>query len=308
MKTKRVLHESKIVAAYQARHVRLIVVGTGGIGGWVAQQLAFLVYRFNRIWNRAVEPRMATLLLVDYDLVEEKNVEARQNFCPPEVGKPKAQVLANRYQLAFNLHHEVIAARIEPFTPAMLPLSLADTLVILLGCVDNAEARASLARSLERSHFVGTPRIWWIDGGNDHHFGQVLCGNTAQLDDLQGAFREKLGARLPSPALLAPMLVEPSPQATDPAPRSFACGTVMDTGGDPHQSATINFHMASLMMEYVQRLLHSGISTFATYTNLDALETHSEIITPHALARALGQRDPDAFARRLLSARRKQKA
>lgn len=271
------------VVAYQAKKAQIIVVGAGGTGGWVFQQVARLVWSFNRKWDRAPEPRSASLLIVDYDLVEEKNVEARQNFCPPEIGKPKALVLANRYKLAFNMRSDEIAAFVEPFSPSIVPRYENEQLTILVGCVDSAEARARIATCLER-YYGPLPRIWWIDAGNEEDFGQVLCGNTAKLADLKGCLHETVSPRLPSPALLAPSLVTLPKMPEQTTTQTFSCGDVVGV----QQSRTINFHMAALVYGYVDMLLNGEpLTTFATYTNLRRFSTQSELVTPEALARAL---------------------
>lgn len=287
--------------AYQGEHVRIFLVGVGGTGSLAAFPLMQMVRRFNQRWNQAIHPRDASLTLVDYDLVEPKNVDARQHFYPFEVGAPKAQALANRLRLGFTLKRNEIHAKVMAFSPDLLPLTDPDTLIILVGCVDNAEARQSLGKSLENRPVPS--RIWWIDAGNERDFGQVYCGNTARVEDLYGSLVSDPCQRLPSPALLAPSLVESVPVASSTVIRSFACGDIQEN--DISQSETINLHMAGLVVQYVAQLLAGGIHAFATYTTLHAagmglIETRSESITAHHVARALGRSDPqNTFASQL---------
>ena len=291
------------VVAYQAERVLVALVGCGGTGSWAAAHLVHQVRRFNRLWNHAPSPRRAELLLVDYDLVEASNVEARQHFYPFEVGHPKAQVLANRFQLGFNLRAEEIKAVVRPFSPALIPQTTPEYLSIIVGCVDNAEARTAIAQVLE-SQAAPSP-IWWIDAGNERDYGQILCGNTAKEADLVGALALSPGLTLPSPALLAPGLVIAPETAQESVSQVFSCGAVQVNGG-PAQSDTINFTMAGIVATYVHALLFGTLRTFATFVNLaNGVETRSEPICAHTLAAALGHADP-AFAHSLLAAPTKQ--
>jgi len=305
------LEEERVAVAYQAPRVLIALVGCGGTGGWVAPQLARQTWRFNQLWNRALpQARSARLLLIDFDLVEAKNIESGQNFCPPEIGHPKAQVLLNRLQLAFGMRPDEISAVVAPFSPQVLPYFTEETLTLLVGCVDNGEARNAFARYVELQQGHPFPsRTWWIDAGNEADFGQVLVGNTADEQALAGAFIHSPCLMLPSPALLAPALLGPGigEQAQDgeQAIHAFACGEVRDE--EARRPTTINFHMAGLVASYVDQLLHGGVHTFATYTRLSTMETYSARISALAIARALGHADAETFARVLCPIKEMQK-
>jgi hypothetical protein len=167
-----------------------------------------------------------------------------------------------------------------------------------VGCVDNAEARAEIASCLAfnaRSREV--PCFWYIDAGNGSNWGQVFVGNTATLDELKGCLHEPICMRLPSPALLAPSMYEvpKREKETQPEIKRFACGDLVVDGQEGNrQGRTINTSMAALLFAYVERLLYGSLNTFATWTNLGMFETHSEYVTPGALARALDK--PAKFA------------
>lgn len=69
-----------------------LIVGCGGTGSWFAP-------KFIKILNDAVSKGMlenARVLFVDGDIVEDKNL-IRQNFVYQDIGKNKAEVLAERY-------------------------------------------------------------------------------------------------------------------------------------------------------------------------------------------------------------------
>ena len=104
---------------------------------------------------------------------------------------------------------------------------------LLIGCVDNAEARRAIARSLFDARDEGDPRRgsagrpipapFWLDLGNGERDGQALLGNAGRVRWLDGSF--KLGAGtvdvLPAPSLQAPELLSapPPPRPRRTAPR-----------------------------------------------------------------------------------------
>ena len=281
------------VVARAGERVEIIVIGAGGTGSQLVPHLARLVWDFNQEAGEqgAGAKRGATLLIVDHDSVAEKNVRARQNFCPPEVGYPKAQVLANRYGIAFAMRKDEIGALVKPFTPEVLQRRYSD-LTILVGCVDTAGARASIAACLASNSRSTVPRIWYVDAGNGFHWGQVFVGNTPTVSDLRGCLHDPICARLPSPALLAPSMFEvpDEAEAATSTTLKLSCGDlVLSAQEGNRQSRTINTHMAALVYAYVEQLVYGTITTFATYTNLSTFETHSVPVTPGSLSRALGE-------------------
>ncbi len=280
------------VVARAGERVEIVVIGAGGTGSQLVPHLAKLVCDFNRQQpgeaNEGAK-RRASLLIVDADSVAEKNVRARQNFFPPEIGAPKAQVLANRYGIAYHMRKDEIGALVQPFTQEILRKHYRD-LLILVGCVDNAEARASIAAYLQSDSWSAVPSTWYVDAGNGSHWGQVFVGNTARLSDLRGCLHAPICARLPSPALLAPSMFETpaEPGGVASTTMRLSCGDlVLNEQEGNRQSRTINLHMAALVYGYVEQLIYGSISTFATYTNLRAFETHSVPVTPASLSRVL---------------------
>lgn len=137
---------------------KIVLVGTGGTGGFVAQGLAKMIsgYRLD-----------LAVALVDPDVIEEKN-RYRQNFMPWEVGMTKAEALAFRlnqqYGLAFSAHVEKGE---DYFRRGDARKSL------LITCVDKVAPRKKLA-----FHPL------WLDCGNDLDYGQVIFGTTANAKAL----------------------------------------------------------------------------------------------------------------------------
>ena len=83
--------------------VKVIIIGAGGTGGYVIPHL----YRIGFVAERSMR-----ILVCDGDVVEEKNL-IRQNFVEQDVGRNKAQVLAERYSAAFGIECEYIPRFVE---------------------------------------------------------------------------------------------------------------------------------------------------------------------------------------------------
>lgn len=83
--------------------VKIVMLGAGGTGGHIAPHL----YRLLHALERPVE-----VIIADGDIVEEKNL-VRQNFISCDLGRNKAQVLAERYASAFGMEIQYIPNFIE---------------------------------------------------------------------------------------------------------------------------------------------------------------------------------------------------
>lgn len=69
------------------RPVKIVMLGAGGTGGYVAPYLFRLLHMLDR---------PARFVICDGDIVELKNLD-RQNFVPADLGENKARILAERY-------------------------------------------------------------------------------------------------------------------------------------------------------------------------------------------------------------------
>ena len=152
--------------------VKVIIIGAGGTGGYVIPHL----YRISFAAERSMR-----ILVCDGGVVEEKNL-IRQNFVEQDVGRNKAQVLAERYSAAFGIECEYIPRFVES-EEKLFQLTVPDFFkssyqgipetqrVILLGCVDNNKSR-----KLCHAVFAKQKDLIYIDSGNGEHTGQVVCG------------------------------------------------------------------------------------------------------------------------------------
>lgn len=145
-------------------HIRIMVVGCGGTGGYLIPNLARLI--------ASQTERTLELTLLDGDVVERKNLK-RQNFIAADLGKPKAQVLAERYSAALGI---TIGYKNSYLKDPSILEELSDPshrmgTTIVMGCVDNHRTRQIIAQWF-RKH----PGRFWIDAGNEEMHGQVVCG------------------------------------------------------------------------------------------------------------------------------------
>ncbi|MCI8521262.1 MAG: hypothetical protein HFE51_09895 [Clostridia bacterium] len=146
---------------------KIILIGAGGTGGYIAPHLYRIAY---------ASGRDVRIIIADGDIVEKKNL-IRQNFVSCDVGRNKAQVVAERYASAFGIKAEYIPDFIEDKkTLKMLTdngyyYNSEGRKVILIGAVDN-----NRSRQLCHKIFNETRNIIYIDSGNGEYTGQVVCG------------------------------------------------------------------------------------------------------------------------------------
>lgn len=155
------------------RPVKIVMLGAGGTGGYVAPYLFRLLHMLDR---------PARFVICDGDIVERKNLD-RQNFVPADLGENKARILAERYSTVLGMETEYVPNFIEtlPELMALIAPNLWETdgfrnryaaeMVILLGCVDN-----NRTRQLCHEAFCRSDDLVYIDSGNGSYTGQVVCG------------------------------------------------------------------------------------------------------------------------------------
>jgi adenylyltransferase/sulfurtransferase len=132
------------------KNARVLVLGAGALGNEVVKNLALL--GIGKVW------------IVDFDRIETTNLTRSALFRAADVGKWKAEVLSNR------------AGEMNPdssFTPLQidvrydLGLGFLSKIDLILGCLDNREARYSINRY---AYLLKKP---FIDGGLDTLNGSV---------------------------------------------------------------------------------------------------------------------------------------
>ena len=94
------------------RPVKVVMLGAGGTGGYVAPYLFRLLHMLDR---------PARFIICDGDLVEAKNLD-RQNFVKADLGENKARVLSERYSAVLGMETEYVPNFIETL-PELMTLS-----------------------------------------------------------------------------------------------------------------------------------------------------------------------------------------
>lgn len=230
------------------KHVWLTLVGCGGTGSHLVTGLAALM---GELTARGIE---SALTLIDGDVVEAKNV-GRQLFTAGDIGKHKSLVLANRLMQSFGrpvLHrHTPIDERDIKDTFAAIDRH---TLNIVIGAVDNPQARSIIARAVE--HQAGD--LWWLDCGNERHSGQVCIGNAAGAKQMQGAAELGIITRLPAPHLVYPDLV-----AVQKAKKIKAGASCAELTAAGEQGLMINRLVAAHALTMLDSFLRGDLKYFA---------------------------------------------
>jgi hypothetical protein len=241
------------------------VVGCGGTGGFVANDLCRLL------------PLYARLVLVDPDRVEERNL-SRQDFLADELGQFKSEALAKRLARRYE---RAIAYSVSPIALAQINYP-----GLVIGCVDNGLARRDIARRLSERSSLGwvggfsasVPRelqsgpqpqtdLWWVDAGNGENYGQVLIGNHEGY-----AFKNGVCLALPMPTIQRPDLLAQVPQR-------LGCAEIAEQG------PTINQTMAALVLEVVRKLIDGSCSWMQLYVDMESGSLRPVLATPEAAER-----------------------
>lgn len=178
---------------------RIVLIGTGGTGSYLAQGLAKLISGYKLPLE---------VILVDPDTIEEKNC-SRQNFQYWEIGLSKAQALAYRLNQQYGLSFVSIVGKGEDFIKNSEYSSVRHSPRLIITCVDSVEARKPYKGSGP-----------WLDLGNGIETGQALYGNSEDPKKLAAELENWVTTphvgSLPSPYHVAGMAKLKSPKKKAP--------------------------------------------------------------------------------------------
>lgn len=164
-----------------------VIVGCGGTGSRLLPMLSQLMSRGK--WNDMVP----TITLIDGDEVEVKNL-ARQNFITDDVGRNKAECLAERYGGAFEIPTVSIAQFfptnaqsmqrwLQSNVPDSMKRLVADRPAVFFLCVDNMKARYSIIQSILYATIQTGVEHFIVDAGNENTFGQARIFSSRIVPD-----------------------------------------------------------------------------------------------------------------------------
>ncbi len=247
---------------------KVLVVGCGGTGGYVAEGLC-----------RLLTGSDIPLVLIDHDRVEPHNL-LRQHFFATDVGKFKSQALAERLARQFG---RPVGYSVYPYDSDLIDREYGAGMArrmaqgIIIGCVDNAAARRSIASDFQFGN-------WWIDAGNSHSSGQVLIGNVSCAEHMREAFEETYQEvdRLPMPSLQLPSLLAP-PTVAATTPTDCAEEVAAEV-----QNPVINQAMAMLVLQFMHRFLTGKLTWMGAYIDLETGTLQPVPAEPETVARMLG--------------------
>jgi PRTRC genetic system ThiF family protein len=261
------------------------IIGGGGTGSFAALNVARLCFEM-RERGKAVE-----LTIIDPDRVEANNIP-RSNFCAAEIGRFKAQTLAERISQAWGLETGYACERFD-YEKHIKPRKDGGSkqMTIFVGCVDNHLARREINRALQKSepyYSTEAPNAWWIDGGNGKFSGQVLIGSTAKIEAAENYFATPSICRvLPAPSIFHPELLEPetaNPRPRESAASAASCPELVRLG---EQSLNVNNRVAVEIGEMLTALLlTNSLKRFATYFDLESGTSRSLYCTPEQIEKA----------------------
>lgn len=247
------------------RKAFLVLIGCGGTGSYLAQNIARLSY----VLRQAGKEIRA--LFIDPEKVEAGNV-GRQNFCPAEIGRSKAEALSTRYNLSYGLKSEWME---KSFDDGCLNRMNTDGPIILIGAVDSAKSRAVIDRVCRREY-----RTYWLDCGNLYTNGQILIGNseTGRMNLEESLTSLGLCGDLPYPSIQHPEIIDPQKDAVR-APAS--CAQLIMRG---EQGLFVNQTVAAYGASMLYQILaERSLKQFSIYFDLANGTNRSLAITEENL-------------------------
>ncbi len=227
------------------RVLRIDLIGAGGTGSQVADQLASMETTLRALGHPGFE-----VTVYDGDLVTNASV-GRSRFTPADIGHPKAVLLAHRIGLFYNVGWQAVPQHHRGSTNADLVIT----------CVDSALFRAGLGKQFCKRNCESL----WLDFGNGDHQAQVILGHLGKPTSER---------RLPNVFDLFPEL-EHMEAADREAPSCSAEEAIR------RQPWPINRVVATLGMELLWTLFRNGAIQHHGYTlTLNPLVTTHMPIDP----------------------------
>lgn len=232
----------------------IVIVGCGGIGARLFPTLVKLLGQNAKVnsgvtWN---------IHAIDHDTVEERNL-LRQPFILDDIGRPKAEAMAERYSTEDVIIHPHVLRVGEPAGDAVVSEALrSGGIPTIIGALDSAAVRGRLLETSLRSGMYHT----YIDAGNDGNRGQVLLASGMWYDARTGMETTLHGH------LAFPEVFVAQPPA-EPTPNANSCSLAIDT-----QTPLANNMAATLTLNYFGMLLHQQPigSLGVTFSTMGAVE------------------------------------
>jgi len=264
---------AKPVRVLDAGQTHLTIVGCGGTGGYLVNNVCRLVWGLKEqrrlahdappIFGERPPEGVPGILLCDADRVERANL-IRQVFISADVGRPKALVLAERASAAYGLEVRAYPHYIREETDlrAIVPEGS-----VVVGCVDNARTRRILHEKLScygdvvyvdsGNGSVEVPgREGALDAGALGHSGLARVRESGWDGQVVCGVRKGGETLIPFPGEVMPGLIEPGDALDDLLlPDEVPCGQVVVSNPQRHMT---NLLAATVIMQYLTTLISDG--------------------------------------------------
>lgn len=228
--------------------VKVLLIGCGGTGSELVDALCRLHYALLHLGH----PSGLSMLIQDSDSVSPFNV-GRQRFVPSDVGRNKAEVLAQRYGLMFG-----IPIRYSTRKAGVSHITEFGDFDLVITAVDKASFRTRMAAHW-RTRKTNTI---WLDCGNGKADGQVCMGHLGVPQ----------GDRLPNALDLFPSI------ATTPDDDQPSCSMEQALSS---QSLFVNRWMADIAATLLVRLFTNGaVTEHGAFINMSRLTVNPIRIDP----------------------------
>lgn len=247
----------------------IIIVGVGGTGAFVAEQVC-----------RLLTGSQGSITLVDHDRVEPHNL-MRQSFYAPDIGRFKSEAMAERLARQFDRPIQYSTGWFEKIN--RWHIGPTGGYPIIIGCVDNAEARAQIEKTAKEWRGA-----WVVDAGNGKDWGQILIGNCWTPNALRCTFEHDRCHRIPGPSQQRPDLLTTVPEE----PPDIDCAAAMDL---LDQDPTINHTMASLTTHTVRRMLAGTCNYMGLNIDLGQGTVFPTALNPTNVARVYQVKEDSLF-------------
>lgn len=239
-------------------HFDIFVIGVGGTGSHLTSFLTQLLGNNPELKNKH------SITLIDGDIVEEKNLRT-QKFLSSDVGKSKAEVLADRYSAVYNMDIGYIDSYIES-EDQLKKIAVTNTSrSIIVSCVDNNKARKIIDNvfnaNTQRRYYYSS--MIYIDTGNSSGEGE-LTGQTVI------GYKKAGKTILPSVSTFFPQMLEIEEEEEIP---QESCGEVMLKN---IQNIGANITSACTVFNLLNSILSFGIIPANLFTfNASKIEAES---------------------------------
>lgn len=163
------------------RRFSILQFGTGGTGSWLIPSVAKFL---NNIGTRDQEHIDREYVLIDYDIVEDRNI-LRQNFVRDDISQFKSEVLSRQYcyvypSITFDTSKATTPKKMGDIFAKYIMNEPQSTIFFIFGCVDSNKIRKLLYKTIKECE----TNVIYIDSGNNLYNGQIVTSIFGDFTDI----------------------------------------------------------------------------------------------------------------------------